>query len=689
MPRGHLVIFIEKVNLQFGSKVLFGDVSFHLRPREKVGLVGENGTGKTTLFKVITGKTVPDSGKVSLRKGLRFGLLEQELEGGSETVLERVVLGDPYFLKVKTEMERLQSDQTYHDRYGDLQHEFERLGGYDREARAKTILRGLGIRSEKWDQPLDQLSGGWRMRCELSRLLLQSPDVLLLDEPSNHLDLKSVVWLESFLKSYEGSVLLISHDRRFLNSLATRIIELDRGALSVYSGNYDDYEKQKQEREELLESQAANQSRKIAEVERFIERFRAKNTKATQVQSRIKMLEKMERVQTTQGTKAIHFRFPQPARTGRHVLEMNGVSKSYGALKVYENFSINLERGWKVALVGENGAGKSTLLKLMAGALQPDEGEVKLGANVSRSYFAQHQGETLNFNHTVFQSLEETAPGLLLTAKRNILGAFLFTGEDVEKKVSVLSGGERSRLALARMLCGGTGPEKSKSGNEKPSTSRGGNEQGLVKSRRTVAGSKKPLPVASGGPPSLVLFDEPTNHLDMRSREHLAAVLSDYEGGLVIISHDRFFLDGFINRVWEVEGGTVKDYPGNYSDYEWAKSKEVQDVEPSSGSPKDPSSSKLNKERKRKEAEERNERYKNLKPLQIRLAEVESRLEVLMQTKEALQTRLADASIYEADQKSRLMETLDQQNTLKVEEKFLMQEWDELTVAVEQFEKPH
>ena len=603
---------------------------------------------------------MPDSGKVTLRKGLRFGLLEQEMEGGRETVLERVVLGDPHFLKVKTEMERLQSDQTYHDRYGDLQHEFERLGGYDREARAKTILRGLGIKSEKWDQSLDQLSGGWRMRCELSRLLLQSPDVLLLDEPSNHLDLKSVVWLESFLKAYEGSVLLISHDRRFLNALASRIIELDRGSLSVYTGNYDDYEKQKQEREELLESQAANQGRKIAEVERFIERFRAKNTKATQVQSRIKMLEKMERVQTAQGTKAIHFRFPQPARTGRNVLEMNGVYKSYGTLKVYENFSINLERGWKVALVGENGAGKSTLLKLMAGVLQADDGEIKLGANVSRSYFAQHQGETLNFNHTVFQSLEESAPGLLLTAKRNILGAFLFAGEDVEKKISVLSGGERSRLALARMLCGGAGPEKMtpRSGNEKPSR-----------------------------PPSLVLFDEPTNHLDMRSREHLAAVLSDYEGGLVIISHDRFFLDGFINRVWEVEGGAVKDYPGNYSDYEWTKSKEVQDVEPSSGSAKEPSSSKLNKERKKKEAEERNQRYKNLKPLQTRLAEVESRLEVLMQTNEALQTRLADANIYEADQKSRLMETLDQQNTLNAEEKILMEEWDELTVAVEQFEK--
>jgi ATP-binding cassette, subfamily F, member 3 len=653
------LIFVEKVNLQFGSKVLFEDVSFHLRPKEKVGLVGENGTGKTTLFKVITGKALPDSGKVILRKGLRLGLLEQDIEGGQETVLERVVLGDPHFLSVKTEMERLQSDQSYHDRYGDLQHEFERLGGYDREARAKTILLGLGIKPEKWDQPLDQLSGGWRMRCELSRLLLQSPDVLLLDEPSNHLDLRSVVWLESFLRAYEGSVLLISHDRRFLNSLVSRIVELERGALSIYAGNYDDYEKQKKEKAELLESQAANQGRKIAEVERFIERFRAKNTKATQVQSRIKMLKKMERVQTTQGTKAIHFRFPQPVRTGRTVLEVKEVDKSYGSLNVYENFSINFERGWKVALVGENGAGKSTLLKLMAGALQPDEGEIKLGANVSRSYFAQHQGETLNFNHTVYQSLEESAPGLLLTEKRNILGAFLFAGDDVEKKVSVLSGGERSRLALARMLCGGTGPDRLalNAGNEKRSH-----------------------------PPSLILFDEPTNHLDMRSREHLAAVLSDYEGSLLVISHDRFFLDGFINRVWEVEGGAVKDYPGHYSNYEWAKSKEVQDVAASSNSAKEISSSKLGKEKKRKEAEERNLRYKNLKPLQKRLVKVESRLEVLMQTNETIQVQLADAGIYSADQKSRLLETLERQNTLKAEEKILMEEWDELTVAIEQIE---
>jgi ATP-binding cassette, subfamily F, member 3 len=364
----------------------------------------------------------------------------------------------------------------------------------------------------------------------------------------------------------------------------------------------------------------------------------------------------MERVQRTQGTKAIHFRFPQPKRTGRNVLEIAGVSKTYGTLKVYENFSINLERGWKVALVGENGAGKSTLLKLMAGAIQPDAGEVKLGANVSRAYFAQHQDETLNFNHTVFQSLEESAPELLLTEKRNILGTFLFAGDDVEKKVSVLSGGERSRLALARMLCGGG---SSKSGNASANLS---------------------------CPPSMILFDEPTNHLDIRSREHLAAVLSDYDGSLVVISHDRFFLDGFINRVWEVEAGGIKEYPGDYSDYEWVKSKEIQDIQVTSVLPKEPSVSRLNRDRKKKEAEERNQRYKNLKPLQIKLTKVESRLEVLMQMNETLQARLADPEIYTEGEKTRLLKTMKEQTTLKAEEKILMREWDNLTVTIEQIE---
>ncbi len=643
------MIFVDKLNKQFGSKIIFRDVSFHLRPKEKVGLVGENGTGKTTLFKVIIGREPLDSGQVTLRKGLRYGLLEQDQEGGGESALERVVLGDPHFLQVKTELEKLEADEKFEDRYGELQHEFERLGGYDRDARSKIILQGLGFKPGQWDKPLDQLSGGWRMRVELSRILLQRPDVLLLDEPSNHLDLQSVVWLESFLKSYEGSVLLISHDRKFLNTLATRIFELDRSTLTIRSGNYDDYERLKEDKQTQLESQAANQNRRIAEVERFIERFRAKNTKATQVQSRIKMLDKIERVQTSESSKAIHFRFPQPVRTGKNVLELENVTKSYGALKVYDNFSVTLERGCKVALAGKNGAGKSTLLKMLAGVLLPDSGEVKQGVKVSRSYFAQHQGETLNFKHTVLESLQESAPGLLRTEQRNILGAFLFSGDDVEKKVSVLSGGEKSRLALARMLCGNATSD-------------------------------------TNAPPSCILLDEPTNHLDMRSREHLAAVLSDYEGSLVIISHDRFFLDGFVNCVWEVADGHAREYNGNYSEYERAKLKEEPIEQEAKASERSVGTS-IEKERKRQEAEERNLRYKQLKPLEKRLVEVESRLEILMAENELLQSELADSNIYEADQKDCLMKTMEQQRNVKDEERGLMDEWDDLTLSIEQIQK--
>jgi ATP-binding cassette, subfamily F, member 3 len=383
-------------------------------------------------------------------------------------------------------------------------------------------------------------------------------------------------------------------------------------------------------------------------VERFIERFRAKNTKATQVQSRIKMLDKLERVQTADNSKAIHFRFPQPVRTGKNVLELKNVSKSYGSLRVYDNFSVTLERGCKVALAGENGAGKSTLLKMLAGVLLPDSGMVMEGVTVSRSYFAQHQGETLNFKHTVLESLQESAPGLLRTQQRNILGAFLFSGDDVEKKVSVLSGGEKSRLALARMLCGNSSTD-------------------------------------NNSPPSCILLDEPTNHLDMRSREHLAAVLSDYEGSLVIISHDRFFLDGFVNRVWEVADGHAREYNGNYSEYERVKLKEEPIEQEDKASEKSFSTS-VEKERKRQEAEARNLRYKKLKPLEKRLTEVESRLESLMAENEQLQSELADSNIYEANQKDRLMKTMEQQRNVKEEERGLMGEWDELNLSIEQIQ---
>ena len=643
------MIYLQNLKKQFGPKMLFDDISFHLRPKERVGLVGENGTGKTTLLRVITNKIGLDSGKIVLRKGAHSALLEQELGIAGGTVLERVVHGDSHFSEVQREMERLENDSDYHKRapeewsrrYGHLQHDFERLGGYERESRAKTILLGLAFKPDQLDQPLEKFSGGWRMRAELARLLLQNPEVLLLDEPTNHLDLQSVIWLESFLKNYDGSILLISHDRRFLNALVGRIIELDRGQLTVYTGNYDTYEQLKEERISQLEAQAATQSRRIGQVERFIERFRAKNTKATQVKSKIKMLEKMEKVETFKQTKTIQFRFPQPKRTGRIVAELKDVCKSYGDVTVYRDFSILLERGFKVALVGENGAGKSTFLKLLAGVIDYQEGEIKLGTNVTRAYFAQHQIEILDGSHTVLESLEENAGHLLRTAKQSILGAFLFSGDDVQKKVSVLSGGERSRLSLARMLA---------------------------------------------SPASLLLLDEPTNHLDMRSCEMLAAALADYQGTLVTISHDRYFLDGIINRVWEVNDGTIKEYVGSYSDYQWAKSREAETtagtLAESTASEK-LSASKKDKNRKRKEAEARNQRYRRLKPLQDRLKKVEQKMKSVMQEKQTVETQLADSSLYADNRKSDRVATLERQKELAQEESALMAEWNQLSEQIE------
>jgi ATP-binding cassette subfamily F protein 3 len=643
------MIYLQNLKKQFGPKVLFDDISFHVRPKERIGLVGENGMGKTTLIRAIVNQEGLDDGKVVLRKGARAAMLAQELEVAGGTVLDRVIHGDSHFSEVQKGMQQLENDADYHERapeewsrrYGHLQHEFERMGGYERESQAKTILLGLSFKVDQLDQPLEKFSGGWRMRAELARLLLQNPDVLLLDEPTNHLDLRSVIWLESFLKSYDGSILLISHDRSFLNGLVDRIIELDRGKLGVYTGNYNTYERLKEERIAQLEAEAANQTRRVDQVQKFIDRFRAKNSKATQVKSKMKMLERMDKVETFQQSKTIQFRFPQPRRTGRLVAEVRNLCKSYGDLTVYQDFSILVERGFKIALVGENGAGKSTLLKLLAGVIEYDKGDIVLGTNVTRAYFAQHQIETLNGRHTVLESLEEVAGSMPRTRKQSILGAFLFSGDDVQKKVSVLSGGERSRLSLARMLA---------------------------------------------SPAPFLLLDEPTNHLDMRSCEMLAAALTDYDGTLVTISHDRYFLDGIIDRVWEVDAGTVKEYVGSYSDYEWAKAREeetqaAQGLE--SGAPEKTSSAKKDKKRKRQEAEARNQRYRQLKPLQQQLKKIEQKLEAIMQEKQEVESLLADPEIYQEDKKTELAKVLEQQKDMAWKEVKLTKEWDLLSEKIE------
>ena len=645
------MIYLQNLHKQFGSKIILKNANFHLRPGERVGLVGENGTGKTTLFRIIMKTESSDSGKVIFRKGAQAATLEQELNAYNGSVLERVISGNISLRTIRQEMDKLEqkmgsepTSETTTSNYGKLQYQFEQLNGYELEPRACAILSGLGFSDEKIKKPLNEFSGGWRMRVEMARLLLQNPDILLLDEPTNHFDLKSVEWLEGFLKNYDGSLLLISHDRRFLNSLVTRIVELEQGILTTYSGNYNDFERLKKEREAQLLSESVNQQKRISEIERFIERFRAKNTKATQVQSRIKMLNKMERIETMTGTKTVGFRFPQPVRTGRISIELEKIDKSYGDNIVYQNFSIRIERGWKVALVGENGAGKSTLMKLLAGIISHDSGKIQSGHNVTRSYYAQHQADALDPKKTVLESMDELSHNLSRTRLRTILGSFLFSGDDVNKKVSVLSGGERSRLSLARMLA---------------------------------------------SPSSLLLLDEPTNHLDMRSCEVLSAALADYEGTLCIISHDRYFLDGFINRVWEVNRGSVREYIGNYSEYESTKAQELE-VESSNltVSPRKPSVSSYqqNHERKRLEAENRNKKHQALKPLRSNLKKIETRLERALTEKTTIEKKLANSAIYESKNKAQLLETLNRQTELANEEKVLTEEWDKFSSQIDVYE---
>ncbi len=646
------MLYLKQLRKQYGSKVLLSGVDFHLRPGEKLGLVGDNGMGKTTLFRLIEGTESADGGTVTLRKGARVGVLDQHIEVGSQSALERTVLGDPYFSSIVRDKEALEQDHLAHQqnpqkwekRYGFLLTEFERLGGYEREAKAKSILAGLGFKESAWQQPLDQLSGGWAIRVELARLLLQNPDVLLLDEPSNHLDLRSLIWLEGFLKSYDGAMMLISHDRRFLNEVVNRIVHLDRGKLTVYQGDFDAFEKQRAEREAQLAQAAANQQKKINEMERFIERFRPKATKARQAQSRLKALGKIERIEVASQTKSVQFRFPQPPRSGKITVDVTGLKKSYGDLVVYDDISFHIERGSKIALVGENGAGKSTLMKLLAGVLEADNGNIVLGANVTRSYFAQRQSEILDANLTVLQTLLQVGSSLGRTQLQTILGGFRFSGDDVDKKTSVLSGGERSRLALARMLT---------------------------------------------APTSLLLLDEPTNHLDMKSCAVLSAALEDYEGAICVISHDRDFLDGFVNRVWEIEDGERTEYLGNYSDYEWKKSQALEQaalrLQPSQPAVNG-RTARPTKESKRLEAEARSRRSKARQPLQKKLLGLEGQLEMIMGQKEGLDQILASQESYLDANKAKLKDTLSQYQKLGSEEDALLEKIEHLTEELELME---
>ncbi len=526
------MIQLEQISKSFGGQVVFRDITWHITRGQRIGLVGPNGAGKTTHCRILTGEMDADAGQVRRAKAATIGYLPQEIASAGEgTVLGHLLAGFPEVARLEGEMDLVAGEMAETEtgasvdlmrRYGDLQHQYEALGGYTLESKAKGILGGLGFAPEDFFKPLATFSGGWRMRAALGRLLLQAPDLLLLDEPTNHLDLESLQWLEEFLAAYEGTVVIISHDRYFLNRVVDRIAKLELARFNLYAGDYDDYQAQKLARQEQIEAAQRTQAEQIEKMEHFIRKFRYKATKARQVQSRIKMLDRMERVELVRAPKRIHFHFPQPARSGTTVCELRRLRKAYGENVVYAGIDFRLLRGDRVALVGVNGAGKSTLLKIVAGILPFEGGDRVLGHNVTVHYYAQHQLDALNSRNTVLEELAAIADVEMQPRLRAILGAFLFSGDDVAKPVTVLSGGEKSRLALAKMLL---------------------------------------------RPANLLCLDEPTNHLDVTAREVLEEALDQFDGTMLFISHDRYFIIRFATKVEEIRDGRLWEYAGDYDYY--------------------------------------------------------------------------------------------------------------------------
>ena len=532
------MITFSKISKQYGRQVLFVDASFQLNPGEKVGLVGPNGAGKTTLFRMIVGDETADDGEVSVPKKLTIGYFRQDVEEMSgRSVLDEAIAGSGRSGILHHELEALNhamSDPAQADdmdrilaRFGEVQEEYEHLGGYALESQAREVLHGLGFDDERIDGDVGALSGGWKMRVAMARVLLGRPDVLLMDEPTNHLDIESIIWLESFLKSLPGALLMTSHDRDFMNRIVHRIAEIDGGEITTYSGNYDFYERERAIREANREAAYTRQQAMLAKEQRFIERFAAHAAKAAQVQSRVKALEKIEKIELPKKRRVVAFDFRQPSRSGEQVAVLDAVSKAYGKRIVHDGLNLTIRRGERWCVMGRNGAGKTTLLRMIAGVLNPDHGAVRIGASVRMGYFAQQALDLLKPDLTVWEQIEADFPHESTGMLKNLLGAFQFSGDEVEKQIRSLSGGERTRLVMARMLL---------------------------------------------DPPNFLVLDEPTNHLDLATKEMLVSSLSSFEGTMIFVSHDRAFLRGLSNRVLELGGESGTDaqphaYPGSYVEY--------------------------------------------------------------------------------------------------------------------------
>ncbi|MBF9253725.1 ABC-F family ATP-binding cassette domain-containing protein [Pontibacter sp. 172403-2] len=638
------MISINNLSFHFGSRPMYDEANLHIKPKDKIGLIGLNGTGKSTLLRIIVGEYKPDGGSIQMSKETTIGFLNQDLLSYEthESILSVAMQAFAEAMSLQGEIDKvlLEFENNFHDdlvdRLANLQERFEALGGYTMQANAEAILEGLGFSTEELQQPLASFSGGWRMRVMLAKILLQQPSLLLLDEPTNHLDLPSIKWLESYLERFEGAVVIVSHDREFLDRTTNMIVEVANSKLNVYAGNYSFYVEEKALRNEIQKGAYDNQQSQIKQAERFIERFKAKASKAKQAQSRQKLLDKMDRVEEVAPESAkVNFSFKFSTQPGRHIFRLEHMSKRYGDKLIFRDTNVHIERGDKIALVGANGKGKSTLLRIIAGT-EPIQGNRELGHNVIMSFYAQHQLESLNVENEVLQELQQAGSNKTEMELRTVLGSFLFTGEDAFKKIKVLSGGEKSRVALAKTLISQA---------------------------------------------NFLMLDEPTNHLDMQSVNILIQALEQYEGTFVVISHDRFFVENVATKIWYIEDYQLKEYPGTYHEYELFQEQREKEAKKAAAIPAAKQEEKQKQPREKSDYAQLSNQLKQVNKL---VRDVEKQVSDLEQEQARYETKLADPKVYA--NVSLLEETSLKLKAVQKELAVQQQKWEELMLEAEQLE---